>query len=1052
MSKKLYCLTVTLAVLAVALSGTASAGLVGWWTFDETTGSTAKDSSGLANNGTVVGTPKWVPGKIAGALEFTGSTYVDCGNKPSLNVRNQITMSFWFKVKAFQNTWESFLAKGDGAYRSARSGGTGNATHMGISGGNYFDGVTVITDDQWHHWAGIYDGTTATIYIDGKPDASRTYSGQIGDSSSYSLYIGENAQATGRLLHGLLDDVRIYDRALSEQQLLDLINNGTSPSWNKAEKPNPANGATGVALPLLQWSKGDAAVFHNVYVGTSPELTAANQVGFRWPAVQFYYAAGLTPGTIYYWRVDEVAKDGKTIYTGDAWKFTAAPLTAYSPNPRNGDKWIATDVTLAWQPGQFATGHELYFSTDKAAVENRDASASKGKPVAPTYTPPAALSANTTYYWAVDEVSMTGTNSGELWRFTTISGAGGGIKAEYFGNTTLSGAPFLTQIETEVNHSWGDPGGPTASVVDNFSARWTADLEIAIADTYTFITSSDDGVRLWLNEELIVENWTDHGTADNYSLPKALEPGIYALRMEYYEAGGGAVATLSWQTPTVARQIIPAGPLQPPVRAKAINPKDNDANVPQDVTLMWSTGEKAVTHDVYFGEDESAVAAATPADAGIYKGSQALEDNTWTPGALEWNKTYYWRVDEVNATSADSPWTGAVWSFTTANFLVVDDFESYTDDVTGRIFQTWIDGWGFTEPAPGDPGNGTGATVGYTDPPFSEHTTVHGGGSSMPLAYNNADAPNYSETGRTFASPQNWTVNGVNTLSLAVRGYGQATSVAVTETGGKMSLTGSGADIWGSSDEFVYAYKSLNGDATIVAKVTSVGTGSSTWAKGGVMIRDSLDGRSASAQMVMTANSDGTAGNGGAFQNRATAGLDMSANDAASNTTMSTVIAPPYWVKLERIGDTFNAYTSPDGSAWTMLGSADVVMSAPVYIGLCVTSHAAGEQRTFQFESIKTTGSVTGAWQGAEIMSPTYNSPQDLYVAIQDSTNKVAVVKNATAVNSATWTEVQMPLSSFTGVSMTKVKKIFIGVGDRSNPVADGTGMLFIDDIRVIKP
>jgi hypothetical protein len=129
-----------------------------------------------------------------------------------------------------------------------------------------------------------------------------------------------------------------------------------------------------------------------------------------------------------------------------------------------------------------------------------------------------------------------------------------------------------------------------------------------------------------------------------------------------------------------------------------------------------------------------------------------------------------------------------------------------------------------------------------------------------------------------------------------------------------------------------------------------------------------------------------------------------------------------------------------------------VVMTNPVYVGICVTSHAGAEQRTFQFEGIKTTGSVTGAWQGAQIDSPKFNSPQDLYVAIQDSANKIAVVKNATAVNAIDWTEVQMPLSSFAGVSMTKVKKMFIGVGDRANPAADGTGMLFIDDIRVIKP
>jgi hypothetical protein len=455
---------------------------------------------------------------------------------------------------------------------------------------------------------------------------------------------------------------------------------------------------------------------------------------------------------------------------------------------------------------------------------------------------------------------------------------------------------------------------------------------------------------------------------------------------------------------------------------------------------MWSAGEKAVTHSLYFGEDETAVAAA---DASVFKGSLPLETNTWSPGALEWNKTYYWRVDEVNTASSDSPWTGGVWSFTTADFIVVDDFESYTDDVGNRIFQTWIDGWGYTEPAPGNPGNGTGSTVGYADAPFAEHSIVHSGGTSMPLAYNNADSPNYSETERTWDSPQNWTVNGVNTLSLFVRGYPEVNAVSVTETGGKMTLTGDGADIWNASDDFTFAYKTLSGDATIVAKVTSVGTGTNTWAKGGVMIRDSLDGGAVDAYMVVT----GSAGNGASFAYRST--VDTAYTE---NVDSTAIVAPPYWVKLERIADTFAAYYSPDGSAWTMVGSAEVIMSGTAYIGICVTSHASGEQRTFQFESIKTTGGVTGQWQGAIINSPKYNSVQDLYVAIQDSSNKTAVVTDATAVNSATWVEVRMPLSSFTGVNMTKVQKMFLGVGNRDNPVADGSGMLFIDDIRVIKP
>jgi hypothetical protein len=100
----------------------------------------------------------------------------------------------------------------------------------------------------------------------------------------------------------------------------------------------------------------------------------------------------------------------------------------------------------------------------------------------------------------------------------------------------------------------------------------------------------------------------------------------------------------------------------------------------------------------------------------------------------------------------------------------VDDFESYTDDVGSRIFQSWIDGWGYTEPPPGNPGNGTGATVGYAQPPFAEMSVVHGGLQSMPLDYNNINAPYYSETQREFAATENWTVNDANTLILYFRG------------------------------------------------------------------------------------------------------------------------------------------------------------------------------------------------------------------------------------------------------------------------------------------
>ena len=130
------------------------------------------------------------------------------------------------------------------------------------------------------------------------------------------------------------------------------------------------------------------------------------------------------------------------------------------------------------------------------------------------------------------------------------------------------------------------------------------------------------------------------------------------------------------------------------------------------------------------------------------------------PTTLNLAQTYYWKVNEVNDAAAVKVWQGDVWSFSTPEYLVVDDFESYTIDEGNRIYEIWIDGWE----------NKTGSQVGYLDAPFVEQTILHGGRQSMPLTYNNEAAPFYSETERTFDEPQDWTANGVVTLTLYFRG------------------------------------------------------------------------------------------------------------------------------------------------------------------------------------------------------------------------------------------------------------------------------------------
>ncbi|HEY1178676.1 MAG TPA: PA14 domain-containing protein [Phytomonospora sp.] len=145
---------------------------------------------------------------------------------------------------------------------------------------------------------------------------------------------------------------------------------------------------------------------------------------------------------------------------------------------------------------------------------------------------------------------------------TTLVLADQGLKGEYFTGTALSGTPVLTRLDETVNFDWGmnGPGAPVAA--DDFSVRWTGQVDAPVADTYSFITTTDDGVRLWVDGQLIVDAWTDHSKRDDIGTVP-LTAGKHAIRMEFYEKGYDAIAQLAWSTPNMARQAIPPGRLSP---------------------------------------------------------------------------------------------------------------------------------------------------------------------------------------------------------------------------------------------------------------------------------------------------------------------------------------------------------------------------------------------------------------------------------------------------------------------------------------------------------
>jgi hypothetical protein len=305
--------------------------LVGWWKLDEGTGSTVIDWSGHGNFGRINGDPQGVAGYDGDALEFDGrGDYVNCGNSPSLTITGDITFMCWIKVAAFSKTWETILAKGDDSYRMSRGPGTGDSIHFGCNGpsGGNLNATTIVTDDTWHHAALMYNGTTQIIYIDGAEDARQASTGSI-NVSSYDFCIGENLDATGRHLTGLVDDVRIYNRALSLEEIQQAMRGDTSLAWN----PSPSNGSTpdiDEVMPL-SWSAGENASGHDIYFGIDKDAVAdadtSDTTGIyqgRQGVTSYTPTEGVEwGGGPYYWRIDEYNTDG-TISTGRTWRFSVA--------------------------------------------------------------------------------------------------------------------------------------------------------------------------------------------------------------------------------------------------------------------------------------------------------------------------------------------------------------------------------------------------------------------------------------------------------------------------------------------------------------------------------------------------------------------------------------------------------------------------------------------------------------------------------------------------------------------------------------------------------
>jgi hypothetical protein len=401
---------------------------------------------------------------------------------------------------------------------------------------------------------------------------------------------------------------------------------------------------------------------------------------------------------------------------------------ASRPVPEDGALHPDTWVSLIWKPGDFAVSHDVYFGDSFDDVNDGTGDTFRGNQVSanyivgfPGFAFPDGLVLGTTYYWRIDEVNDLDPNSpwkGPVWSFSIPP------KTAY--------AP--------------DPADAAEQVDQDVTLRWTAGFGSKLHTVY------------------FGDNFDDVNNAAG-GLPQGVttyDPGILKLAQTYYwrvdefdiiETYKGDV----WSFTTEGAVGNP-------------NPANGAVDVKRTQIITFSPSIYATSHQLYFGTDKDAVKNA---DTGSpeYKGTKDLGDESYDPGKLELDATYYWRVDEVNDANPDSPWPGILWSFTTAGFLVVDDFEDY-DAGDNQIWYAWKDGLGYAaygnEPA--YPGNGTGSAVGDENTAsFTEETIVYGGNQSMPFWYDNSILM-YSEVQKTLTYPRDWTEEGVGVLSIWFRG------------------------------------------------------------------------------------------------------------------------------------------------------------------------------------------------------------------------------------------------------------------------------------------
>ena len=912
-SKRMSLLLVSVLLVLASTAAAQDPSLVLYFSLDEDPVDEARDLSLYENHGSVEGGPEWVEAMFGGGLFFDATDdQIVVPSSETLDITDEITLMAWIKPGPnLTADWRTIMGKAPTSvlgqnsfaydFRTDQNGTLRYSLNLG--GWQYVLGPQ-LTEDTWYHVAGTYDGAELILYVDGAPVGTTQAAGTI-EVVADPLCVGNIVNAAGTVQNeywsGVIDEVRIWDRALGESEVaanMEQGREGVVGTVVQAYGPTPRDGSMiEETLVLLQWRPGDLAGSHRVYFAESfddvneglvePVTTTEEslRIGFEPP-----YPMGLTPGQTYYWRVDEVNDaHPESPWKGVVWSFSLRPAVAWNPSPADGTPFVDPEQELSWEIGLATLFHTIYFG--ESFDEVNDAVAG-GWMIAEAVHAPGPLAPGTTYYWRVDEFDGMTTHKGDVWSFTTIPDVPVHAAPNFLVWWTFDEGAGTNAVDWSGHGNHGTVSG---------AAQWTPEgyhggaLEFnrggRVIRSFPEETWSAYTVALWAKASVLGQvQWSsvfnNNSTGSDFQIDvDGTQPGSYRLNgvggnelmgpvttdWVHLAASCDGTDTTLWyngrQAGTVAiantvfgrfaaginrgnnqyfagliddvrvydrtlseaeiAEVMRGNPLLP----GAPEPAPGAIVDVRDITaLRWLAGDTAASHDVYFGTDRTAVAAADN-NAAEFRGNQP---GTSFPlaGLVEFGGgDYFWRIDEVEADGTVQ--TGYVWKFTVPDYLVVDDFESYNTEVGSRVFEKWIDGIGFTQPEPGHPGNGTGAAVGhdiwsvnspYLDGNIMETANVHAGGQAMPLYYDNTFAPAVSEADRTFTPGQNWTLEGITTLVVHFRGEAENTGdLYVKINGVKVPYGGDPGDI--ASGDWIAWEIDLASVGANVANVTTLTIG-----------------------------------------------------------------------------------------------------------------------------------------------------------------------------------------------------------------------------------